>query len=209
VANTISMAAKLIGALVDAPEDERERALAIIRGAFPDPSAENLRIRRQKDAERKRKNGGDSEESSAEIPPLGDKGGSALDSSLPLSKPSGEETCQVSTAREPPDPLAGSFIGAEWAEGVRSVTGAPQTTPRGADLRALLDVLPAGPAKGRCEAARALGAEYAQAHKGRQLTPKWCAQWVSSGRPAPGGPPRKAQQPNPEGAPWLSEDSHG
>ena len=76
--SVVLLAAKLVLALEASDADERERALRIIRGAYPDPDAERLRKIRGKDAERKRNIHGIYAGTSAEIPDMGGKGGSLI-----------------------------------------------------------------------------------------------------------------------------------
>lgn len=83
--SVVSLAANLVAALERASKEERERALALVRGAFPDESADCLRKRRQRDAERKRNVRGQSSDKPRNSEDLSaDKGGGG-DSLSPVS----------------------------------------------------------------------------------------------------------------------------
>lgn len=122
MADPVSLAAKLVAALMTASEEDRARALALVRIAFPDESAKCLRERRERDANRKRNVRGRSEDSprnvrgqSTDVPRSGpalsaDKGGGGVSLSLdssgdsPSSRQISSESDVTDAAREAFDP---------------------------------------------------------------------------------------------------------
>ena len=81
-----------------------------------------------------------------------------------------------------------AMLVSSWADGVRSVTGAVYSPPRGRAGGALSDTLrrACNGAKDSCDRARELGAEYARANVGKTLTPFHFGDWLGSGKPERG-----------------------
>lgn len=89
-----------------------------------------------------------------------------------------------------------------WAGGIRSVTGEDFPLPSGrpgGQLAAMLRKKCTG--ADPCEDARKLGAEYATARRGAQLSAAWFCEWLGSGKPIAGAGPVAARgvQPVPPG----------
>ena len=85
----------------------------------------------------------------------------------------------------PPDVFGASFLAAEWAKGVASVTGAPCPTPTGHELRVFAQLVDAcaaempGP-----EWAQLQGAAFAKVHAGEKLNVFKFKDWIVGGRPS-------------------------